>query len=57
MVSDWRILDAHISELEELEDDLLLAARTGAAEAKEALVAIHRHIMEKRKRLRDMREK
>lgn len=57
MVSDRRILDAHIAELEELEDDLLLAARTGVEEAKEALVAIHRHIMEKRKRLRDMREK
>jgi hypothetical protein len=57
MASDWRVLNAHISELEELEDDLLLAARTGAAEAKEALVVLHRHIMEKRKRLRDTRGK
>ena len=54
MASDWRILDAHISELE---DDLLMAARAGVPEAKEALVALHRHIMEKRRRLREMREK
>jgi hypothetical protein len=57
MAADWRVLDAHISELEELEDDLLTAARAGVPEAREALVALHRHIMEKRKRLREMRER
>jgi hypothetical protein len=57
MASDWRVLDAHISELEELEDDLLIAARAGVPEAREALIALHRHIIEKRKRLREMRER
>ena len=57
MSHDWRVLHAHILELEELEDDLLIAARTGVAQAREALVALHRHLMEKRKRLREMREK
>ena len=57
MAPDWRILHAHVLELEELEDDLLMAARTGAAQAKEALVLLHRHLMEKRKRLRQWREK
>lgn len=57
MASDWRVLDAHISELEELEDDLLMAARAGVSGAKGALVALHHHIMEKRKRLREIRER
>ena len=55
MVHDWRVLDAHISELEELEDDLLQAARSGAKEGKESLTILHRQIMEGRKRLRDLR--
>ena len=58
MATDWKILDAYIAELEELEDDLLRAARAaraGAEAAKTFLPALHLHIMEKRKRLREMR--
>ncbi len=55
MATDWKILDAYIAELEELEDDLLRSARTGVEAAKAFLPALHLHIMEKRKRLREMR--
>ena len=54
MATDWKILQAHIVELEELEDDLLRSARGAAETAKVFLPVLHRHIMEKRRRLREM---
>ena len=56
MEYDWRVLEAHISELEELEDDLLAAARTGDEKAKNVLSLLHRRLMEVRRRLLEMRE-
>ncbi len=48
-------LRAHISELEELVDDLLVNARQGSDSSKKLMVDLHREVMKKRERLRDLR--
>jgi hypothetical protein len=55
MPLDWKILEAHISELEALEDDMLRMARAGLSQAREAVIQLHRNLMEKRKRLRELK--
>lgn len=52
--ADWKILLAHVEELEALEDELLRSARGRGETSGPVLQALHRHIMEKRKRLRDI---
>lgn len=49
-----RTLQAHILELEELVEDLLADARSGSSRAKDLMVHLHREVMEKRRRLRDL---
>jgi len=46
------ILRAHITELEELRDDLLAKAKNGHVEAQAMVSKLHREAMEKRDKLR-----
>ena len=56
-VESRRTLQAHIVELEELVEDLLADARSGCAWSRDLLVHLHREVMEKRQRLRDLGER
>lgn len=47
-------LMAHIEELEELVDDLLANARSGSLRAQDLVVDLHREVMEKRQRLKNL---
>ncbi len=47
-------LEAQIVELEELVDGLLADARSGSHRARDLVVHLHREVMEKRQRLRDL---
>ncbi|GEM_PF-5844332 len=50
------VLLAHITELEELVDDLLVGARTGSHSARDFAVSLHRDVMKKRHRLRGLKQ-
>jgi hypothetical protein len=56
-VDNKEVLHAHITELEELVDDLLVDARTGSIPARVLAVSLHREVMEKRHRLRGLKHK
>ena len=47
---------AHITELEELVEDLLVGARTGSHSARDFAVSVHRDVMKKRHRLRGLKQ-
>ena len=49
-----RALQVHIHELEELVEAMLVHARSGNQEARERLVHVHREVMNKRHRLKDL---
>lgn len=49
-------LQAHIAELEELVENLLADARTGSKEASALAVSLNKDVMEKRQRLRNLRD-
>ena len=51
-MTDPLILRAHIAEIEEMRDDLLVRAKKGHAQAQEMVVELHKVAMEKRDRLR-----
>ncbi len=48
---------AHIVELEELVENLLVDVRSGSTQARDLVVHLHREVMEKRQRLKDLYEK
>ena len=50
------VLLAHITELEELVDDLLVGARTGSHSARDFAVSLQRDVMKKRHRLRGLKQ-
>lgn len=52
LVNNPLILRAHITELEELRDDLLAKAKNGHAESQEMVSRLHREAMAKRDKLR-----
>ena len=47
-------LHAHIVELEELVENLLVDARSGNSGARDQVVHLHREVMEKRQRLKNL---
>ena len=47
-------LQVHIHELEELVESMHAHARSGSQEARERLVRVHREVMDKRHRLKDL---
>ena len=51
-MDDRHALRAHITELEELVDDLLVDARMGCDSSKKLMVNLHKEVMKKRERLR-----
>ena len=51
-MDDRHALRAHITELEELVDDLLVDARMGCDSSKKLMVDLHKEVMKKRERLR-----
>jgi hypothetical protein len=53
-VAKPQALQAHIVELEELVEDLLVDARSGSSQARDMVVHLHRQVMEKRQRLKDL---
>ena len=53
-MDDRHALRAHINELEELVDDLLVDARMGCDSSKKLMVDLHKEVMKKRERLRDL---
>ena len=55
MIQEYRqALQVHIHELEELVEAMLVHARSGNQEARELLVHVHREVMNKRYRLKDL---
>ncbi len=50
-------LQAHIVELEELVENLLVDARSGSSWARDLVVHLHREVMEKRQRLKGLHGK
>ncbi len=48
---------AHIVELEELVENLLADVRSGSSQARDLVVHLHREVMEKRQRLKDLYQK
>jgi hypothetical protein len=55
-VENKEALHAHITELEELVEDLLVGARTGSHLARDLAVSLHRDVMKKRHRLRGLKQ-
>lgn len=53
-MDDPHALRAHISELEELVDDLLVDARMGCDFSKKLMVDLHKQVMQKRERLKGL---
>lgn len=49
-----RALQAHIFELEELVENLLASAKSGSSWARDLVPHLHKEVMEKRQRLRNL---